>query len=272
MKKAALTFDFEEFDLPREKGVPFTLDEGVAVSAEGAAALLDVLERRGVRATFFCTVNFAERAPGVMKRLAAGGHEIAAHGVDHFRQSAEDPFAGKERLESLCGAEVAGYRQPRMFAVDDAALARAGYLYNSSLNPAFIPGRYMHLDAPRTMFMKDSLVQVPASVTPWLRFPLFWLSLHVLPVALYAALAKRTLAHDGYFMTYFHPWEFSSVAARAAELKIPRIVRMNLGAPMVSRLEKVIAALSDAGAAFTTVRELAADCRAAARPVPGGGL
>ena len=62
-----------------------------------------------------------------------------------------------------------------MFAVDNAAIARAGYRYNSSLNPAFIPGRYMHLDSPRTWFMADGVMQIPASVSPLLRVPLFWL-------------------------------------------------------------------------------------------------
>ena len=256
MKKVCFSFDFEECDLPRERGVDFPIEEGMKVSAEGAHALLNVLDRHDVRATFFCTLNFAERAPGVMRRLCAGGHEIAAHGVDHFRQTPEDPFRSKEGLERLCGVEVVGYRQPRMFPVDDAALAKAGYRYNSSLNPAFVPGRYMHLTTPRTIFEKDGVTQVPASVTPWVRFPLFWLALHLLPERLYHAFAKRTLNHDGYFVTYFHPWEFSSLADRAAELKVPRLVRFNLGEPMVGRLDRLIAALASPDTEFIPIREL----------------
>jgi len=243
MKRVALTFDFEECDLPRENGVDFSLEEGMRYSIEGAKAVLDVLERQGVKATFFCTLNFAERAPDVMARILKGGHEIAAHGVDHFHQSPEDPFRCKEGLARLLGVTVVGYRQPRMFPVDDASLAKAGYRYNSSLNPAFIPGRYMHLSTPRTMFEKGGLVQIPASVTPYLRFPLFWLALHLLPESLYLWLVRRTLAHDGSFVTYFHPWEFSSLADRADELKLPRLVRPNLGKPMIGRLERFIEGL-----------------------------
>ena len=260
--KVCLSFDFEECDLPRENGVDFPIEEGMKVSVEGARKVLDVLERHGVRATFFCTLNFAERAPEVMKRIVAGGHEVAAHGVDHFRQVPEDPFLSKEGLERLYGVKVVGYRQPRMFPVDDAALAKAGFLYNSSLNPAFVPGRYMHLLTPRTVFAKNGLVQVPASVTPWIRFPLFWLALHLLPEGLYQALVRRTLRHDGYFVTYFHPWEFSSLSDRAEELKVPRLVRANLGQPMVSRLDRLIASLkAQACVEFVTIRELARDVR-----------
>ena len=257
MKKVCLSFDFEECDLPRESGVEFPIEEGMKVSSEGAHAVLDVLEKHGVRATFFCTLNFAERAPDVMKRIIAGGHEVAAHGVDHFHQIPEDPFRCKEGLERLFpGQTVVGYRQPRMFPVDDAALAKAGYEYNSSLNPAFVPGRYMHLTTPRTVFAKSGLLQVPASVTPWIRFPLFWLALHLLPEWLYRALVKRTLKHDGYFVTYFHPWEFSSLTDRAVELKVPRLIRMNLGRPMVGRLDRLITALKSSDTEFVAIKEL----------------
>ncbi len=255
-RRVALSFDFEECDLPRESGVDFPIEEGMKVSVEGANALLDLLERQEVRGTFFCTLNFAERAPDVMRRLIDGGHEIAAHGVDHFHQVPQDPFRCKEGLERLYGISVSGYRQPRMFPVDDAALAKAGYRYNSSLNPAFIPGRYMHLSEPRTIFVKDGLTQIPASVTPWIRFPLFWLALHLLPEWLYRVLVRRTLAHDGYFVTYFHPWEFSSLSTRAAELKVPRLVRINLGQQMLGRLDRLVAALKRDDVTFVTLNEL----------------
>lgn len=257
MKRICLSFDFEECDLPRESGVDFSLEEGMKISSEGASLVLDLLERYQVRATFFCTLNFARNAPEIMKRLIQGGHEIAAHGVDHFHQVSEDPMLCKEGLEKLEGVKVVGYRQPRMFPVDNAALAKVGYQYNSSLNPAFIPGRYMHLSEPRTIFKQDGLAQVPASVTPWVRFPLFWLALHLLPEGLYRFLVKRTLHHDGYFMTYFHPWEFSSaLSARAVELKVPRLVRFNLGAAMVGRLDRLIQELKKLDAEFVTIREL----------------
>ena len=136
-------------------------------------------------------------------------------------------------------------------------LAKAGYRYNSSLNPAFVPGRYMHLTTPRTIFEKNGLRQVPASVTPLIRFPLFWLALHLLPERLYRALVKRTLKHDGYFVTYFHPWEFSAAfAAEAKVLKVSPLIRRNLGTPMIERLDRLIVALKTDGNDFITIKEL----------------
>ena len=186
-----LSFDTEEFDVPREHGVDFPLDEAMKVSVYGTNRILDCLKNNGVKATFFCTSNFAENAPEVMRRIMDEGHEVAAHGCDHWQPQASDVSRSKEILERLTGRTIQGYRQPRMFPVSDTELERMGYVYNSSLNPAFIPGRYMHLSEPRTCFMTGKLLQIPASVTPWIRFPLFWLSCHNLPMWLYQLLVNR---------------------------------------------------------------------------------
>ena len=141
-----------------------------------------------------------------------------------------------------------------MFPVSDEEIERMGYRYNSSLNPAFIPGRYMHLSAPRTWFMRGSVMQIPASVTPWVRFPLFWLALHNLPEGLYHALVRRVLRHDGYFVTYFHPWEFYELREHP-EFRMPFIIRNNSGAAMVARLDRLIKMLKGRGHHFITFNE-----------------
>ena len=109
----------------------------------------------------------------------------------------------------------------------------------------------MHLTAPRTWFMKDKVMQIPASVTPWFRFPLFWLSLHNLPEGLYHKLVRRTLKHDGYFVTYFHPWEFYDLKEHP-EFKMPFIIRNHSGHEMMERLRNLIIMLKKEGQAFST--------------------
>lgn len=253
-----LSFDFEEFDLPREHGVAIPTDEAVRISADGARPILDLLARQDVRATAFCTQAFAAQSPETVRRLVADGHEVAAHGLEHSRPG--DPRRCREELERICGCPVIGYRSPRMSAVDGAALAAAGFRYDASLHPTFLPGRYCHLTSPRTPFVRKGLCEVPASVTPLLRLPLFWLSLHLLPERLYRMLARRTLAHDGTLVLYFHPWEFSpELSKRAAGLKVPRYVRANLGSPMLGRLERLILDLRRTGAEFRPLDELASE-------------
>jgi len=249
-----LSFDIEEFDGPREHGVEYSLEEGMKVSVEGTNLILDVLKKNDVRATFFCTGNFARNAPEVIARIVREGHEVACHGVDHWKPCESDFKLSKEIVEDVSGVVVSGYRQPRMFPVVESEIKKAGYRYNSSLNPAFIPGRYMNLSTPRTWFVKDGVMQIPASVTPILRFPLFWLSLHNLPERIYHSLVRRVLKSDGYFVTYFHPWEFYELKDHP-EFKMPFIIKNHSGREMVERLDNLVKMLKNEGRKFITYDE-----------------
>ena len=255
--KVLLSFDTEEYDLPCEYGAEWDpIAQGMEVSRYGTERILDCLKECEVRATFFCTTNFAENAPDVMERIVREGHEVASHGCNHSDPQPEHVIASKPILEAQTGQPVYGYRQPRMFPVDIQELKRQGYEYNASLNPAFIPGRYMHLDMPRTWFYEDSVLQIPASVTPVCRIPLFWLSLHNFPLPLYEALVRRTLRHDGYFNTYYHPWEFYPLGDHP-EWNLPFIIRYHAGDPMYERMKAVILDLKSRGAEFVTYHEFA---------------
>lgn len=250
-----LSFDTEEFDVPRESGVVYnTLTEGMEVSTYGTERILDILERNGVKATFFCTTNFAQHAPATMKRIVESGHEVASHGCDHWEPKAADVTRSKPILEEITGRRVNGYRQPRMFPVSDEDIRKAGYIYNTSLNPCFIPGHYNHLSTPRTPFMQDGLLEIPVSVTPWLRIPLFWLALHNFPLWLYKAFARRVHNHDGHFATYFHPWEFYPLQEHP-EFKMKFISQNRAGKQMERRLDSLIKMFKQKGAEFITYSE-----------------
>ena len=233
--KILLSFDTEEFDVPREHGVNFSLEEGMKVSKFGTNRILDSLKQNQVRATFFCTANFVKHAPEVIKRIMDEGHEVACHGVDHWHPKATDVKESKEVLEQATGRTAYGYRQPRMFPVSDEDIKNMGYQYNSS-------------------FMKDGVMQIPASVTPIIRFPLFWLALHNLPECIYHALVRRVIKHDGYFVTYFHPWEFYALKEHP-EFKMPFIIKNHSGEQMFQRLDRLIKMLKQRGCEFITFEE-----------------
>ena len=249
-----LSFDTEEFDIPREQGRTIPLEEKIRVSEEGSNLILDILKQESIRATFFCTTTLLLNAPKLANRIINEGHEMASHGCDHADPRPEHVVESKSLLEREFGVQIHGYRQPRMFKVDNNILLREGYSYNSSINPAFIPGRYMNLNVSRLPFVKEGILQIPASVTPWLRFPLFWLSAHHLPLWLYEMLVRRTLNYDGFFNTYFHPWEFVRIL-RVPEYGVPFLIGHNSGKPMQKRLQHLIQMLKAEGAVFITYNE-----------------
>lgn len=246
-----LSFDIEEFDAPLEHGVNIPFEQQMAVSIEGTRKILTCLRLHGVHATFFCTANFASHAPELIRKIQSEGHEIASHGYNHSSFEVADLKRSREFLEQMIGQPVHGFRMARMMPVDEKEVGLAGYTYNSSLNPTCIPGRYNHLDQPRTWFYKEGVLQLPASVTPLLRFPLFWLSYHNLPARLYRWLFLRTLKHDGYIVTYFHPWEFTNLRSHK-EWKLPFIMTNHSGESMIERLDDLIRLLKKKKYVFGT--------------------
>lgn len=250
-----LSFDIEEFDVPLEHGIDLPFEQQMAVSIEGTRKILACLQKYQVHATFFCTANFAAHAPEVIKSIRRNGHEIASHGYYHSSFEIADLKSSREFLEQQAGQPVEGFRMARMMPVDEKEIKNAGYTYNSSLNPTCIPGRYNHLDKPRTWFYKEGVLQLPASVTPVFRFPLFWLAYHNLPAGIYRWMLNRTLKHDGYVVTYFHPWEFTNLKAHKKEWKLPFIMTNHSGEGMIKRLDDLIAFLKKKHCTFATYTE-----------------
>jgi peptidoglycan/xylan/chitin deacetylase (PgdA/CDA1 family) len=220
------------------------------VSATGLRAVLRLLDDLAVPATLFCTALFAERHAELIRRAAAA-HEIASHGVRHAGLEPGDARRSRERLERVVGAPVRGFRAPRMARLPAAELVAAGYAYDASEHPTWLPGRYNRLGAPRRAARRDGLLTVPASVTPLLRLPLFWLSFKNLPGGLIRLASAWTLGTDGNLVLYFHPWEFADLSA----YRLPRYVRRVHGAPLGRRLARYLHWLR-ARATFVTMAEL----------------
>ena len=247
-----LGFDIEEFDLPLENNGEISFDEQLNTSETGANRLLDLLAKNNIKATFFCTVNFVKNRPEVLKRIVKEGHEVASHGCYHHEFSPGDYKKSKNELDLLSGGNVVGFRMARMQAVDFDQMKDAGYLYDSSSNPTFIPGRYNNLKMSYLWhFVSNGLVEIPSAVTPLFRIPLFWLSFHNFPLKFYYLCLNRVLKTRGYAVLYFHPWEFTNLN-EFPERNISSIIRRNSGDRMIIRFEKMLVHYHAQGVGFDT--------------------
>lgn len=237
--KILLSFDIEEFEMPREYGKPIPFEQQMEVSIAGTTRILDLLAKYQIKATFYTTANFAQHAQDIVKRIVDEGHELASHGYVHDHFEPAHLKMSKDVLENISKTTIHGYRMARMMPVPEGEVYRADYVYNSSINPTYLPGRYNKLNEPRTYFKRENVWQLPASVTPLFRFPLFWISFHNLPLKIYCMLANRTLKKDGYLNTYFHPWEFMDIGPKK-KYNFPFYVTKNTGTMMVERFENFI--------------------------------
>lgn len=246
-----LSFDIEEFDMPFEYGKQIAFKEQIEISITGTNLILDLLQKHNFKATFFSTVIFAQNAPAVIDRIKNEGHELASHSYYHSKFEVADLMKSKQALTELFGEEIKGFRMPRMMPVDEKEIAKAGYIYNSSINPTLLPGRYNNLNVSRTHFLKEGVLQLPASVS-LMRIPLFWLSFHNFPMWLYFRLAKMAYQKDGYLNIYFHPWEFTDLTNRDA-YNFPSYVSRNSGQLMVERFDRLLSWLNKQGYSNSTI-------------------
>ena len=255
-KRVVLTLDVEEFDVPLEYGMKIGLDEQIEVSTRGLLLLKSLFEKHNIEITIFCTGQFALLKPELIKELSIK-HEIASHGMFHssFNQTT-DLMGSKKVLNEITGQEISGFRMARMMSVETKYLLEAGYTYNASLNPTFIPGRYNHLDKSKTPFMKDGILEIPVTVSPHLRFPLFWLSFKNLPLWIYKKLTNDSLSFYDTINLYFHPWEFTDLSDYS---KIPKYIRRNSNGALLKRLDDYISWLKKQNVEFLTIEK--AYCR-----------
>ena len=250
-KRILLSFDVEEFDMPLEYGHPLTVTEQMGIGMAGLHAIHPILSDKEIKSTLFTTAHFATYFP---EQIAALGkqHEIASHTYYHSHFEEKDLAASKAKLEEITGNKITGIRMPRMSPVSCEAVKEAGYTYDASIHPTWLPGRYNNLDLPRTAYLQDDLLRIPATVSPRLRLPLFWLSFKNFPFDFYKKLAIKSLRNDGVLSLYFHPWEFVDIS----QYGLPRYTRNICGDALVERLQKLLRSLKKEGE-FITMDEYA---------------
>lgn len=154
MPRHALSVDVEEHFqvLNFQRGIPATRwSEHPSRVADNTRRILDALDRRETRATFFCLGWVAERHPDLVPEIAARGHEVGSHGWSHAPLTrldeatlAEELLRSREILRAQSGQEVIGFRAPSfsvvprtLWALD--VLLDCGYRYDSSMFPTRHP-------------------------------------------------------------------------------------------------------------------------------------
>lgn len=188
--------------------------------------ILDLLDEKACKATFFTLGWVAERYPNIVREIVARGHELASHGYSHqliYKQAPEvfkqETLTSKALLEDIGQVPVKGYRAASYSITKDSIwaldiLAEAGFEYDSSIFPIHhdrygmpnVPGK-PHQAKTKT----NSLTELPLSTVAvlgqklpvsgggYFRLYPFWLSKWL--------LKTFTKQNDEPFIFYLHPWE-----------------------------------------------------------------
>ena len=82
--------------------------------------ILDLLDKKGIKATFFVIAQKAEKDPEIVKRIFDAGHVVSCHDLHHSvfsnfrmtRMMSRDISRSREIIRSIIGRNVAIYRPP----------------------------------------------------------------------------------------------------------------------------------------------------------------
>lgn len=192
---------------------------------KGLDPLVALLDRHGVKATFFVLGDVAERHPVVVRELAAAGHEIGCHGHVHefvYKQTPvefrDDLQRARDTIESASGVRPVTYRAPYFSITQESLwaleiLVEEGFATDSSIFPVQ-NDRYGIPDAPAVPHRRQTpageLLEIPMrplevlgrnipfSGGAYLRILPWWAQV----------LAWKLAEHRGTPMVaYIHPWE-----------------------------------------------------------------
>ena len=227
--KNAFTVDVEDYF--QVEGFANAIDrgswDGFRTRVKGnTSLLLNMLDQRKVRATFFVLGWVARKHPEIVRQIAAAGHEVASHGMSHrliytqapdeFRQETRD---AKALLEDLAQKPVTGYRAATysitsrsLWALD--ILCEEGFRYDSSIFP-MRHDRYGIPDAEQKPHVLTTpggarLVEFPISVLRYggAKIPVAGGGyFRLFPYGLTRWALRKLNAQQQEFVFYIHPWE-----------------------------------------------------------------
>ena len=233
----SLSIDVEEWFCAHNLYPPLSRSEWKSYELRAEASvlrLLDLLDAKRARATFFMLGWVMEQAPDLATEIHRRGHELATHGYEHrplTEMTSEEFEADLERTLAVHSRQnlpdVLGYRAPSFTLINATLwavpiLEKFGLRYSSSVFPLRGHPVYGMPDAPLSAWrIGSSLMEVPLTVAriASLRIPCAGGAyFRLLPYSLTKALLRSVRKEGRYLNIYLHPWE---IDPRQPRLSIP---------------------------------------------------
>jgi polysaccharide deacetylase family protein (PEP-CTERM system associated) len=219
-----LTFDIEDWYNCDFITPDFNWDKYEVRIYEGVEKILNELEIRKIKGTFFCLGWIAEKHPDVIRQIHAHGHHIGCHSYQHelaFRFDREgfknDTEKSKKLIEDIIGESVNAFRAPgfsitpnNIWALE--VLSELGFEYDCSILPATHDyGGFPEFGIAEPVLLKlrngAQLKEFPINVQSVLGKQLVFSGggfFRLFPYPLINHWTKKS----SYVMTYFHTRDF----------------------------------------------------------------
>lgn len=274
MNYAYLTVDLEEwYELDYLKD--YRLKETGVEVVPRIIDFLDILDDLHIKATFFVVGTQVESNCDIIRELAARGHAIGCHGLDHVvlyekenSEFSEEIRTAKKMLEASLGFEVTGYRAS-CFSMerDKLELVRsAGYKYDSSKILFSQHPLYRRLDingyekVDDLVYIQEDFIEYEASTLRLGRLNIPVLGggyLRALPFWAIKRLVRRYEKQQQNLLMYVHPFELTNISLPfSAEVSFKNKLRASIGRRNnLRKLHKILTLLTNEGVQFRTLSE-----------------
>ncbi len=239
-----LTFDIEDWYCHDNYSQDFNWDKHEVRIYEPLDRILNLLDEREVKGTFFCLGWLAEKHPKVITSIADRGHQIGCHSYQHqlayrFDKAGfyEDTYKAQSLLEDLTGKKVTTFRAPsysitsnNLFAFE--VLAKLGFTHDCSV---FSIDRecggfkeYGEAAPGIIEYNGYSIKEFPMSTYKVLGKEIVFSGggyFRILPYGMIKYFANRS----EYIMSYFHPSDFDPHQPDMKHLSYSRQLKNKIG-------------------------------------------
>jgi polysaccharide deacetylase family protein (PEP-CTERM system associated) len=257
-----LSVDVEEYFHPSEVQ-PFVHGGWSTLESRVERQTMDILQlfaRYKVSATFFVVGWVAEKQPGLVRSIAAAGHELGCHSYAHRlvydltpQEFRNDTERAMKAIADASGVMARTYRAPSYSITKECTwaldvLAELGFTHDSSIYPIVhdrygIPGFQRHAHTIQTP--SGEICEVPIATIKFANGRTAPVGgggyLRLLPYRYTAAGIRKLNGEEQQpACVYFHPWEIDPQQPRLADSMIARMRTYTGLRSMLNKVERLL--------------------------------
>ena len=254
-----LTFDIEEWfhildnDSTKTEVEWFNYEHRLESNVD---RILELLDRKNQKATFFILGWVAREFPQVVKKIQSHGYEIATHSDLHqiaYEQNKSEFKNDIEKsiksIEDLTGQKIKSYRAPgfsitqkNLWVFDE--LIKQGIEFDCSVFPATRSHggleQYGYANPSIIECSEGNIKEFPINLYPIFGRPLIFSGGGYFRLFPYGMI-KKMMNNSKYVMTYFHPRDFDPKQPMINELSLTRKFKSYYGLNgAFNKLERLI--------------------------------
>ena len=217
--------------------------------------ILNFLDQRNQKVTFFCLGWVAERHPDLVKAIVRSGHELGSHSHSHqlvYKQGQKEFRSDLKKslsiLEDISGQKITAYRAPGFSVTRDTPwmfdeLIEAGITHDCSIFPT-LRAHGGFIGAPAKPFVLErngcEIKAFPMSTYSLLGREIIFSGGGYFRLFNYQII-KYMMNRSDYVMTYFHPRDFDFEQPMIPGLDRFRRFKSYVGiAGSLNKLEKLL--------------------------------